>query len=152
MGIEIERKFLVIAAQWRPGEGTLLRQGYLSREPQRTVRVRIAGIQAFITIKGPSHGPVRTEFEYSIPLQDAAVLLQMCDGPLIEKVRYEVEHGGLCWEVDEFLGQNRGLLLAEVELTAADQHFERPAWAGEEVTYDPRYFNSQLVAHPYATW
>ena len=152
MGTEIERKFLVVGTQWHRGAGTLLRQGYLSREPQRTVRVRIAGDAAFITIKGPSAGPVRTEFEYPIPLEDAGVLLQMCAGPLIEKVRYEVEHGGLCWEVDEFLGDNRGLVVAEVELSAADQRFERPDWVGEEVTHDPRYFNSQLTVRPYANW
>lgn len=152
MGVEIERKFLVVAARWRPGEGTLLRQGYLNRDPERTVRARIAGAQAFITIKGASRGPVRAEFEYPIPLEDAATLLQMCDGPLIEKVRYQVEHRGCCWEVDEFLGDNRGLLLAEIELTAPDQAFERPDWVGEEVTHDPRYFNSRLAVHPYTTW
>ena len=160
MGIEIERKFLVVTAPrragegmpWRHGEGMLLRQGYLNRDPQRTVRVRIAGSRAFLTLKGASEGPVRSEFEYPIPLEDAAVLLKMCDGPLIEKVRYKVAHGELCWEVDEFHGDNRGLVLAEVELTAADQRFERPAWVGQEVTDDPRYFNSQLVLRPYATW
>jgi CYTH domain-containing protein len=160
MGIEIERKFLVLAAgsrpsedmPWRHRQGTLLRQGYLNRDPQRTVRVRIAGDSACLTLKGASHGPVRSEFEYPIPLEDAAALLKMCDGPLIEKVRYTVEHGGLCWEVDEFRGENHGLVLAELELTAADEPFERPAWVGEEVTDDPRYFNSQLAVRPYATW
>jgi adenylate cyclase len=114
--------------------------------------VRVAGRNAFLTLKGASQGPVRTEFEYPIPVADAEVLLQMCAGPLIEKVRYEVQHGGLCWEVDEFCGENHGLVIAEVELTAPDQPFDRPPWVGEEVTDDPRYFNSQLAIHPYITW
>jgi len=152
VGTEIERKFLVVGTQWRQGAGTLLRQGYLNRDPQRTVRVRIAGAQAFITIKGASQGSVRAEFEYAIPSADAQQLLSLCEGPLIEKLRYRIEHGGLCWEVDEFQGENRGLVVAELELTAVDQGFERPSWVGEEVTHDPRYFNSQLAARPFTTW
>jgi adenylate cyclase len=152
VGTEIERKFLVVGPDWRQGQGVLLRQGYLNRDPQRTVRVRLADQQAFITIKGASQGLVRSEFEYPIPLPDAEQLLSLCDGPLIEKRRYGIEHRGLYWEVDEFFGANQGLVVAEVELTAADQAVELPAWVGAEVTHDPRYFNSRLAMHPFTTW
>ncbi len=152
MGIEIERKFLVIGSAWRVGSGTTLIQGYLNRDPQRTVRIRVAGSEAFLTIKGASQGPVRAEFEYSIPLPDAQALLHMCEGPRIEKVRYVVPCGGLCWEVDEFHGDNAGLVIAEIELRSADQAFDKPDWIGAEVTDDPRYFNSNLARHPYNKW
>jgi CYTH domain-containing protein len=152
MAIEIERKFLVVGEQWRVGPGTSLVQGYLNRDPERTVRVRIAGLEAFITIKGRSQGAMRSEFEYPIPTMDAQSLLQLCDGPLVEKLRYRVAVGGLTWDVDEFRGQNAGLVLAEIELSAIDQPFERPVWVGEEVTLDARYFNSNLAVRPYSAW
>ncbi len=127
-------------------------QGYLNRDMERTVRVRIAGEQAFLTIKGASRGAVRAEFEYEIPLEDAEQLLKLSDGPVVEKIRYVLNHKGLIWEVDEFLGENHGLVVAEVELTSESQSFEKPNWVGREVTEDLRYFNSNLAAHPYSTW
>ena len=161
-GVEIERKFLVHDAAWRAvraGEGTLFRQGYLSREPLRTVRVRRAGDLAFLTIKGQSKATadvgaalVRPEFEYPIPAADADHLLALCIQPLIEKRRHLVPHEGHTWEVDEFMGDNTGLVVAEIELGQADEAFVVPAWVGDEVTSDRRYANSNLVAHPFSTW
>lgn len=152
MAIEIERKFLVCGTDWRAGASTLFRQGYLNRDKQRTVRVRIAGNRAYLTIKGISSGASRAEFEYEIPLADAEQLLSLCDGPLIEKTRYVVPHAGMLWEVDEFHGANSGLIVAEIELQAAAQQFDKPAWVGREVTDDKRYFNSSLAVAPYTTW
>ncbi|MET0519178.1 MAG: CYTH domain-containing protein [Burkholderiaceae bacterium] len=156
MGVEIERKFLVVGEAWRQGRPDKLRQGYLNRDKQRTVRVRIAGAagaeQAWLTIKGESAGATRAEFEYPLPLADARQLLALCDGPLIEKRRYRLLQGQSVWEVDEFLGDNAGLVVAEIELDSADQAFERPDWLGEEVTEDPRYFNSSLASHPFKQW
>ena len=153
MAVEIERKFLVTGEGWRAsGGGVRLSQGYLNRDKARTVRVRRAGSQAFLTIKGATQGATRAEFEYEIPLADAEQLLALCDGPVVEKHRHVVEHGGVTWEVDEFLGANAGLVVAEIELRSEDQAFERPPWLGAEVTHDARYFNSNLAAHPYAAW
>ena len=152
MGIEIERKFLVVGDGWRHGEGTRYSQGYLNRDAQRTVRVRIAGERAFLTVKGISKGATRSEFEYAIPADDARQLLQLADGPVIEKVRRIVEHEGSRWEVDEFFGDNAGLVVAELELESEAQAFERPQWLGREVTGDSRYYNSNLAAHPYKDW
>ena len=152
MGMEIERKFLVRGDGWRTGPGTACCQGYLNRDKQRTVRVRILGDAAFLTIKGPSVDAVRPEFEYPIPVADARELLALCERPLIEKRRHCVEHGGLTWEVDEFLDENAGLVVAEVELPAPDHPVTLPDWVGDEVTRDHRYSNSSLSCHPYATW
>jgi adenylate cyclase len=152
LAIEIERKFLVVGTQWRVGPGTPLIQGYLNRDPHRTVRIRLAGAQGFITVKGISHGAQRAEFDYPIPLADAQQLLAMCLEPLVEKTRYRVPHEGLVWEVDEFAGVNSGLVIAEIELQSVDQPFQRPVWVGEEVTHDRRYFNSNLAEHPYSAW
>jgi len=152
MAIEIERKFLVEGNDWRNKPGTLFRQGYLNRDKERTVRVRIAGEQAYLTIKGISIGASRAEFEYEIPVTDAEQLLLLCDGPLIEKTRYLVPHAGMVWEVDEFHGANHGLVVAEIELQSEDQQFDKPSWAGQEVTDDKRYFNSSLAGYPYNTW
>jgi CYTH domain-containing protein len=152
VGIEIERKFLVVGTDWRQGAGTRYQQGYLNRDKERTVRVRLAGEDAFLTIKGKSKGAVRAEFEYAISPTDAAELLTLCDGPLIQKIRYVVVHQGSSWEVDEFLGDNAGLVVAEIELQSEDQPFARPPWLGREVTDDARYFNSSLAAHPYRRW
>lgn len=152
MAIEIERKFLVLGRPWHSEAGVHFSQGYLCRDPARTVRVRRAGERAFLTIKGSSRGASRAEFEYEIPLADAEQLLGLCEGPLVEKVRHEILHAGLTWEVDEFLGDNAGLVLAEIELESEDQPFERPVWLGREVTSDARYFNSQLSARPYRSW
>ena len=153
MGIEIERKFLVVGEDWKQGiTPQLLSQGYLNRDKQRTVRVRIAGDEAWLTIKGQSQGATRAEFEYAIPLEDARALLALSDGPCVEKYRWRVAHDGLVWEVDEFLGENAGLLVAEVELSSEDQVFDKPAWVGAEVSHDPRYFNSSLASRPYRSW
>ena len=152
MAIEIERKFLVLGDAWRQANPLRLPQGYLNRDKARTVRVRIAGEQAFLTIKGASRGATRAEFEYEIPLQDAEQLLALSDGPVVEKFRHVLDYQGLTWEVDEFLGDNAGLVVAEVELASEAQPIELPDWVGEGVTHDVRYFNSNLAAHPFSRW
>ncbi len=154
MGEEIERKFLVVGDGWRnTAEAEPLRQGFLSTEPERTVRVRLAGSRGSLTIKGKTIGARRQEFEYKIPGADAQRMLDtLCERPLIEKVRYRLRVGRHIWEVDVFEGENAGLVIAEVELESEDEAFEKPDWAGEEVTDDPRYFNSNLVAKPFRTW
>jgi adenylate cyclase len=154
MGVEIERKFLLAGDGWRAlGTPVLLRQGYLSSAPERTVRVRIEGGQGLITIKGKSVGATRSEWEYPIPLADANELLdRLCEQPLIEKYRRRIALGAHVWEVDEFLGANAGLIVAEIELGAEDEAFDKPVWIGEEVTHDRRYFNSSLVRMPYSSW
>lgn len=154
MGIEIERKFLLANDRWRGlGEATLMRQGYLVADPVRTVRVRIEGERAVITVKSKSTGASRGEWEYEIPVADAAELLDgLCEQPLVEKVRHRIAHRGHVWEVDEFLGQNAGLVVAEIELGAEDEAFEKPDWIGAEVTGEARYYNSNLIRTPYSTW
>ena len=154
MGVEIERKFLLAGDGWRAlGEPVLLRQGYLSSNPERTVRVRIEGGQGTMTIKGKSIGATRGEWEYPIPLADANELLdRLCEQPIIEKYRRRIPFAGNVWEVDEFLGANQGLVVAEVELDAEEQQFDKPEWIAAEVTDDVRYFNSSLIRNPYSTW
>lgn len=152
MAIEIERKFLVVGEAWRDAPAVFYSQGYLNRDKARTVRVRIAGEEAFLTIKGMSVGASRAEFEYPIPVWDARELLAMCEQPLIEKNRRKILHEGFVWEVDEFLGENQGLVVAEIELPAEDAAFARPDWVGEEVTEDARYFNSNLSRTPFSCW
>ena len=155
MALEIERKFLVRSGDWRrqAGQGVRVRQGYLSLEPGRTVRVRIAADKGFLTLKGKPRGLVRDEFEYPIPLQDAQKMLDIMSlRPIIEKTRYVLNDGGLKWEIDEFAAENRGLVIAEVELESPEQQIAKPAWVGEEVTEDHRYSNSSLVKNPYSTW
>jgi CYTH domain-containing protein len=152
MAFEIERKFLVVGDDWRQGSGTLLAQGYLNRDRDRTVRVRIAGDEAFLTIKGANAGATRAEFEYAIPPADARELLALSDGPIVQKRRRVIAHEGFNWEVDEFLGDNAGLVVAEIELQTEDQDFAKPDWVGREVTGDPRYYNSSLASHPYRLW
>jgi len=152
LAVEIERKFRVTGDAWRNDSGVLYRQGYLNRDKLRTVRIRIAGGAAFLTIKGKSTGATRAEFEYPVPMDDAQALLALCDGPLIEKTRYIVLHAGHRWEVDEFAGDNAGLVVAELELSAEDEAFDAPAWLGPEVTHDARYFNSNLATQPFCTW
>jgi len=151
---EIERKFLLKNDTWRQAaEGVRYRQGYLCTEKERTVRVRTAGDTGYLTIKGESVGATRSEYEYTIPRADADEMLdRLCLRPIIEKVRYKIPFAGLTWEVDEFEGENAGLLLAEVELESEDQAVELPEWAGEEVTGDPRYYNASLITHPYSHW
>jgi adenylate cyclase len=156
MGLEIERKFLVRDMSVLDGvRGVVFRQGYLSTEPERSVRVRRSGDGAFVTIKGitgPS-GASRAEFEYPIPVEDAdAMLDDLAVKPVIEKTRYRVQAGGRLWEIDVFAGVNVGLVVAEVELPTEDATVAVPSWAGDEVTGDPRYYNINLVAHPYRDW
>ncbi|MFD2367980.1 CYTH domain-containing protein [Pseudoduganella sp. GCM10020061] len=154
MGVEIERKFLLAGEGWRgQGDSVLLRQGYLCSDPSRVVRVRVEGSQGTLTIKGKSTGATRGEWEYPIPLDEANELLdRLCEQPLIEKYRHRIAHAGHIWEVDEFLGANAGLVVAEIELRTEDEAFERPVWIGAEVTHDARYFNSNLMRHPYTRW
>ncbi len=154
MAREIERKFLVVGTDWQEGATSRpYRQGYLSLDEQRTVRVRTAGEHAYLTVKGPSKGITRPEFEYEIPLQDAAEMLDaLCHKPLVEKTRYTVRYHGLDWEVDVFDGANKGLVVAEVELPDQDTPVVLPPWIGDEVTGDPRYLNANLVKRPFSTW
>jgi adenylate cyclase len=154
MGIEIERKFLPGHDGWRGlGTPTLMRQGYLCADPVRTVRVRIEGERAVITIKSKNVGASRGEWEYEIPVPDAAELLErLCEQPLVEKIRHRIPYAGHVWEVDEFLGENAGLVVAEIELSSEDEAFEKPAWIGQEVTGEKRYYNSSLIRLPYAKW
>jgi adenylate cyclase len=150
MSMEIERKFLVRGDAWRTGaDGTRIRQGYLSLARERTVRIRATEKQAWLTIKGVTRGISRVEFEYAIPAADAQHLLdELCLQPLIEKTRYAVRYGGHLWDIDEFHGANQGLIVAEIELGSETEVFERPPWLGDEVSGDPRYFNSSLVRNP----
>jgi adenylate cyclase len=153
MALEIERRFLVRRELWSPSEaGILLAQGYLAAAPELAVRVRVAGAAAWLTVKGPTRGVTRAEFEYPIPVEDARLLLELCELPPVEKVRRRVPVGRHVFEVDEFLGKNSGLLLAEVELSSEDEEFERPAWLGDEVSTDPRYFSAALAARPFSEW
>ena len=156
MATEIERKFLVQSDAWRSAAdaGTRIWQGYLNRDKHRTVRVRVMGEKAFLTIKGLTHGATRAEFEYEIPVSDATALRDLCDGPVIDKTRYRIpaESGKLVWEVDEFAGDNQGLIVAEIELESEAEAFALPAWIGQEVTHDIRYYNANLAAVPYSLW
>ena len=152
MAIEIERKFLTVSDVWRSAPAVYFCQGYLNRSKERTVRIRVAGEQGFLTIKGANTGASRAEFEYEIPLADAKQLLALCEGPLIEKYRRKIAYAGMLWEVDEFLGDNQGLVVAEIELESEAQVFAKPDWIGEEVTQDARYYNSNLSLNPFNTW
>jgi CYTH domain-containing protein len=154
MAQEIERKYLVKSEKFKKlAEPTSYRQGYLSTVKERTVRVRTINDKGFLTIKGITVGASRVEYEYEIPAEEAADMLNnLCEKPLIEKNRYKVDHAGLTWEIDEFFGDNQGLIVAEVELTSEDQQIDLPDWIGEEVTSDPRYFNSNLTRHPFKDW
>lgn len=153
--LEIERKFLVRNDGWRNGvrESAYFRQGYLSNEVRCSVRVRIAGERAWLNLKSVTIGAQRHEFDYEIPVRDAHQMLDVLTvKPLIEKTRYFVEVGAHTWEIDVFEGDNAGLVVAEIELDSPDEPFEKPDWVGEEVTYDPRYYNTSLSTHPYRNW
>ena len=155
MGVEIERKFLVIDDSWRAAAspGMRYRQGYLSTGPGNSVRVRVCGDNAWLNIKSAVAGIARHEYEYRIPPADAhAILEELCVKPLIEKTRFIVEHDDLAWEIDVFEGDNSGLVVAELELDSAGDTFTLPAWAGEDVSGDVRYYNHRLVEHPYSMW
>ena len=155
MGVEIERKLLVVDDSWRAAAapGMRYRQGYLSTDPSCSVRVRTCADVAWLNIKGAANGIRRREFEYEIPAADAhEILEELCMKPVIEKTRYLVEHRGHTWEVDVFEGENAGLVVAEIELASADDEFALPDWVGEEVSGDTRYLNQRLVEHPYSRW
>ena len=154
--LEIERKFLVVSDAYKQEATSQVRiaQGFLNTDPERTVRVRIKGNQGFLTVKGPSNpsGTTRFEWETEISLQEATNLIDLCEDVILEKERFEVPLGNHLFEVDEFLGENKGLVVAEIELNHEDEVFERPKWLGEEVTGQPKYYNSQLSKKPFATW
>lgn len=154
MGKEIERKFLVQGDEWKKlAKGTTYRQGYLNSTKERTVRVRTIDDKGYLTIKGVTVGATRAEYEYEIPGRDAdEMLTNLCEKPLIEKRRYKIPQGSLTWEVDEFLGDNDGLIVAEIELPEEGTAFDKPAWIGREVTGDPKYFNSNLTKNPFKSW
>ena len=153
MAFEIERKFLVKGFEWRNEQGTFYRQGYLNSNKKRNVRIRVIADKGYLTVKGMSQGAVRLEYEYEIPKADADAMLEnICEKPLIEKKRYTIDYKGFVWEIDEFLGANKGLIVAELELESEDQAYVKPEWIGEEVTGDPKYFNSSLIHRPYSQW
>ncbi len=153
MGREIERKFLVSSDAWRHQALPVpYAQGYLCRGTGGTVRVRIAGSEAFLTIKGAVSGISRAEFEYPLPLADAQELLALCPDSLIRKSRTHLLYEGHLWEIDQFEGANAGLIVAEIELTDPEESFLIPPWLGKEVSGDPRYFNSNLTIHPFSAW
>ena len=153
MNVEIERKFLIKSDLWKENSvGVHYAQGYLNDAGTNTVRVRIAGEKAFLTIKSKSEGIFRQEFEYEIPPEEAKELLKLSQTQIIEKIRYKIEYAGKCWEVDEFLGKNRGLYVAEIELNSEDEPFEKPEWVGQEVSDDKRYYNSYLARKPFSEW
>ena len=154
MAIEIERKFLL---KYNPCNFSFKRskilQGYLKKDKETVIRVRIADDQGFLTVKGETKNSARLEFEYPIPEDDALFMIEkLCHRPVIEKTRYFINYNGMEWVVDEFFKENKGLLLAEVELENQDQLFEEPDWIGKEVTNDPKYYNSNLVENPFSEW
>ena len=154
--IEIERKFLVKSDRYKNQASSKVRivQGFLNTHPERTVRVRIKGDSGFLTVKGKSNtsGTSRFEWEKSIDIKDAESLLALCEEGILEKMRYEIPVGAYIFEVDEFHGENKGLVVAEVELNDENEAFNKPDWLGEEVTGDIRYYNSQLSKQPYKNW
>ncbi|HMB57929.1 MAG TPA: CYTH domain-containing protein [Arenimonas sp.] len=161
MPIEIERKFTVIGDSWRASveKSVRMAQGYLNDmaamkagTQKASVRVRIAGGQAFLNMKSRELGHTRQEFDYEIPLADAEALLKLCVGGLIDKTRHYVRYAGFLWEIDVFEGSNAGLTVAEIELTSADTAFDKPDWAGREVTDALRYYNLALADRPYSQW
>lgn len=151
---EIERKFLVVNNSYRQmAKGILIQQGFLSTDKNRTVRVRIVGGEAWLTVKGKSTGAVRKEFEFQIPADEAKEMIQtICIKPVISKIRYRIRKGEVLWEIDEFLEENAGLIIAEVEIPFENYELEFPDWIGEEVTQNEKYYNARLVEHPYKSW
>lgn len=155
MAIEIERKFLLENEKWRENvsNSVIYKQGYLSSQPTSSIRVRISDKQAWLNIKSATIGTQRAEYEYEIPLSDAQEILNnLCLKPVIEKTRHFVKHENHLWEIDEFYGENAGLIVAEIELNSVDEIFEKPEWIGEEVTQDVRYYNNNLAREPYSQW
>lgn len=153
MAVEIERRFKVNGDAWRGlAEGVRYRQGYLSVEKERTVRVRVVGDQAWLTLKGQISDISRHEFEYLIPVAEAQTIMDAMCPMVVDKLRYRIDFGGFVWEVDEFFGANAGLVLAEIELPSEDTAFDKPAWLGEEVTFDGRFTNAYLSKNPFGSW
>lgn len=156
MAQEIERKFLVTSDAFKNEsiKQTRITQGYLSSVPERTVRVRVKGVKGYITIKGIGNtsGAARYEWEKEIPVSEVEELLKICEPGVIDKTRYEVQAGSFTFEVDEFYGENQGLIVAEIELSDENDKFDKPSWLGEEVTGDARYYNSMLMKNPYTKW
>lgn len=154
--LEIERKFLVASEDFKKAalRKNHIAQGYLNSHPERTVRVRIKGETGYLTIKGKGNetGMTRFEWETEIALAEARNLIQLCESGVIEKIRYEVEIGNHTYEIDEFFGENEGLVVAEIELKSEDENFEKPVWLGQEVTNDERYYNAYLSNNPYKNW
>ncbi len=154
MALEIERKFLLLSDEYKAASTSKrIIQGYICSDKNRVVRVRIYGEKAYITIKNATIGFARNEFEYAIPVEDAQVMLaEICEKPIIEKVRHRYDYKGFCWEIDEFHGENEGLVMAEIEFPSVDCVFEKPPFIGEEVTNDTRYYNASLIRNPYKNW
>ncbi len=155
MAIEIEHKFLLANENWRSQihKSIIIQQGYLTSAPTNSIRVRISDKNAWMNIKSATIGNQRLEFEYKIPLPDAEqIIAELCQGPLITKTRHFVKHDGHVWEIDEFSGDNDGLIVAEIELSNLDEKFSIPDWIDKEVTGDLKYYNNNLVRHPYNTW
>ncbi len=155
MGLEIERKYLIDHTKWQQIDkpaGQLYRQGYLLTNPEKTIRVRLTETTGFLTIKGLSVGATRPEYEYEIPLQDAKELLDNFSISELQKIRYKIFYNNKIWEVDEFLGDNLGLIIAEIELTGEEEQFDIPDWIDKEVTGEEKYYNSNLTVEPYKNW
>lgn len=155
MALEVEHKFLLANDNWRQTvhRSEIFRQGYLTSQATSSIRIRICEQRAWLNIKSATIGTHRLEFEYEIPIGDARqIMSELCNKPLIEKTRHYVRHDGDLWEIDEFEGENRGLIVAEIELDAVGQAFAKPAWLGREVTDDLRYYNNNLARHPYSEW
>ena len=155
MGVEIERKFLIEKDLWyavKKPSGILMQQAYLVNEPEKVIRIRVTDSSGYLTIKGPEVNATRSEYEFQIPKMEAIQILDQFTKVRIDKTRYKIEFEGKTWEVDEFWGDNEGLIIAEIELTSEDEDFTKPSWIGEEVTSDPRYYNSYLSEHPYNSW
>ena len=155
MGLEIEKKFLLKEDSWKKqiASSTYYRQGYISSEAGRAVRIRTMENKAYLTIKGKTIGAVRNEHEYQIPYEDAIEMLDyLCEKPIIEKTRHKIMHKNLLWEIDEFEAENKGLIIAEVELEDEYQQIDLPPWIGEEVTTQEKYYNANLIKNPFSTW
>lgn len=154
MGIEIERRFLVVRELWQPDRpGVRYRQSYIDAMPAARIRVRIAGEAASLCVKTERRGMRRLEFEYAIPVADAEEMMhRICDPAQIDKTRYTIRFGRTVWEVDDYHGNNHGLLVAEVELTAESDAIDRPPWLGREITHEPKYWNGNLLRRPYGEW
>lgn len=154
MAAEIERKFLVTSDEYRHlAEPVPYRQGYIAIMIDKVVRIRTVGDKGYITVKARINDTTRKEYEYEIPLADTlAMFNEVCTNGMIEKFRYKIRYDGFVWEVDEFQGNNKGLVVAEIELTSEDQPFHKPLWVGKEVTGDPRYLNANLALNPFTKW